>query len=132
MRTLAEAGRVLGALEQRVMEVFWAAGSLTVRQVGERLEGRPALAYTTVMTTTDRLFKKGLLARDKDGNAFVYRAAMTRDQLHRRIVEETVSGLIETSGDPVLAAFVDAAASVDEENLDRLERLIAKRRKAAP
>lgn len=131
MRTLSEAGRVLGALEERVMEVFWHAGPLAVREVCRRLKTRPPLAYTTVMTTTDRLFKKGLLSREKRGNAFIYQAAMTRDAFHRRIVEETVSGLIETSGDPVLAAFVDAAATVDEENLDRLERIIAARRRSA-
>lgn len=113
------------------MEVFWRSGPLSVREVCRRLRSRPPLAYTTVMTTTDRLFKKGLLARDKRGNAFIYRAAMTRDELHRRIVEETVAGLIERSGDPVLAAFVDAAATVDEENLDRLERIIAERRGGA-
>jgi len=130
MRTLAQAGRVLGALEERVMEVFWRTGPLAVREVCQRLKNNPALAYTTVMTTTDRLYKKGLLAREKHGNAFIYRAAMSRDGFHRRIVEETVAGLIERSGDPVLAAFVDAAATVDEENLDRLERIIAVRRGA--
>lgn len=128
MRTLAQAGRVLGALEERVMEVFWRTGPLAVREVCRRLKTHPPLAYTTVMTTTDRLYKKGLLAREKHGNAFIYRAALTRDEFHKRIVEETVASLIERSGDPVLAAFVDAAATVDEENLDRLERIIAERR----
>src|SRR3990172_1725101 len=102
MRTLAQAGRVLGPLEERVMEVFWSAGPLAVREVCWRLKSKPPLAYTTVMTTTDRLYKKGLLARQKRGNAFIYRVAMSRDEFHRRIVEETVSGLIESSGAPVL------------------------------
>ncbi len=113
------------------MRVMWArAEPLSVRDVCQHL-GKPELAYTTVMTTLDRLFKKGLLARDKDGNAFAYRAAMSRDEVHRRIVEETVSGLMAKSPDPVLQAFVDAAASLDEANLSRLERLIAARRKAS-
>jgi predicted transcriptional regulator len=130
MRSFSEAGRVLGALEERVMEVLWSAGPLAVREVGRRLKTRPALAYTTVMTTLDRLFKKGLLAREKAGNAFVYRAAMSRDDYHRRIVAEAVTGLIAKSAAPVLAAFVDAAADVDERNLARLERLIEERRRA--
>lgn len=54
MRTLAEAGRVLGALEEQVMAVFWISGPLTVREVCSRLKKRPRLAYTTVMTTTDQ------------------------------------------------------------------------------
>jgi predicted transcriptional regulator len=82
------------------------------------------------MTTLDRLFKKGLLAREKQGNAFVYRAAISRDAYHRRLIEEAVGALLARSADPVLAGFVDAAAASDEKNLGRLERLIAERRKA--
>jgi len=128
MRTFAEAGRVLGTLEQRVMELFWSEpGCLSVRDASHRL--RPRLAYTTVMTTLDRLFKKGLLAREKDGVAFRYRAGMSRDELHGRIVEETLSVLLAKGPEPVLAAFVDTAVNVDQANLARLERLIAVRRK---
>src|SRR5687767_10726975 len=112
------------------MDILWRATKpMAVRDVSKRLKGKPQLAYTTVMTTMDRLFKKGLLAREKEGTAFVYRAAMTRDDYRRRIVEETIGVLLEDSADPVLAAFVDAAASVDEDNLDRLERLIAEHRR---
>jgi predicted transcriptional regulator len=126
-------GHVLGPLEERLMEVVWrSAGPLTVREVCGRHRGPGAPVYTTVMTTLDRLFHKGLLSRYKVGNAFAYRAAMTRQDVHRRIVEETVSALIERSGDPVLAAFVDAAASANEENLQRLEKLIAAKRRSKP
>jgi predicted transcriptional regulator len=131
MRSFAEAGRVLGSLEERIMDVLWAAErAVSVREVCRQLRGRPALAYTTVMTTLDRLYRKGLLSREKDGNAFRYLAAMSRDEVHRRIVEETVTGLLEQGADPVLAAFVDTAASVDEDNLERLEQLIAQRRRS--
>jgi predicted transcriptional regulator len=120
--------RPLGALEERVREILWSAGPLPVRDVATRLGGR--LAYTTVMTTLDRLYKKGLAARAKDGSAFVYRAALERDAYHRRVVEETVAGLLARSSEPVLAGFIDAAAAVDEENLRRLERLIAARKRS--
>lgn len=129
MRTIAEAGRVLGTLEERVMASVWnASAPVSVREVVDRL-GRPRLAYTTILTTMDRLYKKGLLSRERDGIAFVYRAAMSRDDLHGRIIEETVSSLLAKGRDPVLAAFVDVAASVDEANLARLERLIAAKRR---
>jgi predicted transcriptional regulator len=117
----------LGDLEERVMEVVWREGPATVREVAQRL-GRKR-AYTTVMTTLDRLHRKGILEREKKGNAFHYRAAMTRDEFHRAVVETAVSTLLAKSSDPVLAGFVDAAASVDEKNLARLEQLIARRRR---
>lgn len=109
------------------MEVLWRGGPATVREVARQLGNRRA--YTTVMTTLDRLHTKGLVARDKEGNAFHYRAALTRDEFHRAVVEATVSSLLSKSIDPVLAGFVDAAVSVDEKNLARLEKLIAKKRR---
>ena len=109
------------------MELVWRADALAVRDVVRALGAK--LAYTTVMTTLDRLFKKGLLAREKEGNAFVYRAALSRDDYHRRMVEDAVGALLAKSAVPVLAGFVDAAAASDEKNLARLERLIAERRR---
>lgn len=118
----------LGKLEQRLMAILWRGEPLAVRDVLDELGDKRA--YTTVMTTLDRLFKKGLLARDREGNAYVYRAAMTRDAYHRAVVEDAITGLMQESAGPVLTAFVDTAASLDEENLERLERLIAEKRRA--
>ncbi len=109
------------------MAVLWRDGALAVREVASKLGGR--LAYTTVMTTLDRLFKKRLLARDKVGTAFVYRPAQSRDEYHRGIAEHAMAALLARSSEPVLVGFLDAAA-VDDDNLDRLAELIARRRKA--
>jgi len=130
MKTRIKAIRPLGSLEDLVMQILWRTGPLSVREVNQHL-GANALAHTTVMTTLDRLFKKGLLSRAKDGVAYIYRAALSRDEFQQRLVEATVSGLMSQGGDaePVLAAFVDAAADLDEENLARLEALIAERRR---
>lgn len=128
MRTFEDAAHVLGTLEERLMDLLWeASGPLCVRAVCERLGG--ALAYTTVMTTMDRLYKKGLLARERRGQAFEYWPAMGRSDYHQKVVAAAMAPLLETSSAPVLAAFVDLAAEVDEGNLDRLEALIAAHRK---
>lgn len=127
MRSFDDASRVLGELEQGVMELLWEVAPLAVREVQGRVaEGR--LAYTTVMTTLDRLYKKGLLGRDKVGLAFVYRPAIDRHEYQRRIVEAAVGPLLEHGARAVLAAFVDVAAE-NEDHLRHLEELIAARRK---
>lgn len=112
------------------MSILWQGEPMVVRQVVARLQGE--LAYTTVMTTLDRLYKKGLLARDRAGNAFVYRPAMTRDEYHQSLVEQTVGALMARSAGPVLAAFVATAAELDEDNLQTLEELIAEHRSKKP
>jgi|SRR5678815_2046289 predicted transcriptional regulator len=122
--------RSLGELEERVMTILWQEHPLSVREVCTRMK-RSRLAYTTVMTTLDRLHKKGLLARTRQGNAFLYLPAIDRAEYQRRVVETALAPMFDQGAAPVLAAFVDLAAEVDEANLARLEQLIAahKRRK---
>lgn len=111
------------------MTIVWEAGeAMSVRDVCERVK-RSKLAYTTVMTTMDRLHKKGLLARTKQGNAFLYLAALSRDEYQRRIVESALAPMFEHGAAPVLAAFVDVATKLDESNLATLERLIAEHKR---
>src|SRR5450759_169099 len=72
----------LVVLESKVMEVLWNASSpLSVRKVHDSLSASADLAYTTVMTVLDRLAKKHLLLRDRDGKAWLYRTAASREQL---------------------------------------------------
>ena len=119
----------LGKLEQQIMDVLWTSGATaSVRDVCEALRDR-RLAYTTVMTTLDRLFRKGILQRERQSGAYLYHPVLTRDEHERSLVEGAVSELLAHSADNVLAAFVDLAVKLDDENLDRLERLLEKRRR---
>ncbi len=65
----------LGPLEQEVMDAVWKLSAANVRDVVGQME-RP-LAYTTVMTTLDRLYKKGLLSRETTERAFLYSPKLT-------------------------------------------------------
>ena len=123
-------GPVLGALETEVMEAVWEeGGELSVRDVHARFEAR--LAYTTVMTTMDRLYKKGLLGRRKDGRAFLYAARLSRRQFALDAGAGVFLGLLDREGEPALSFLVDAVTERDRELLDALERLVrAKKRQA--
>jgi len=120
----------LGALEFAVLEHVWAAGPCDVKAVHRTLGSRRGITLNTVQSTMERLFRKGLLAREKVSHAYVYSPRHTREELGARMVEEVVSQFLKGEAAPTLAAFVDLAARTDEANLDRLERLIAERRKA--
>ena len=120
----------LGSLEREVMDVVWEAGETTVREVQAVLPRR--VAYTTVMTTLDRLFKKGFVARSRAGRAFVYRALRTRQQTEAAVASGMVSGLF--SGDaamPILSNLVDAVGSQDDgvDLLNALEEMVRDKRR---
>ena len=122
----------LGSLEREVMAVVWNHDEISVRDACAQLGS--AVAYTTVMTTMDRLFKKRLLARRKVGRAFVYTAAATRDQLEGAVASELVQSLLHQHGGeplPLLSSLVDAVSDRDRALLDELERLIHEKRRAA-
>jgi predicted transcriptional regulator len=89
------------------------------------------ITLNTVQSTMERLFRKGLLSREKVSHAYVYSARQTREELGARVVEDVVARLLRGEAAPVLEAFVDLAARTDEANLDRLERLIAMKRKGS-
>jgi len=122
---------VLGSLETQVMECLWASDhAMSVREVTHRLNG--PWAYTTLMTTLDRLFKKGLASRDPRGRAFEYRASISRTDLGVQAVTTAVSELDSNSqaSDLALAALVDAIESQNPEWLDSLDRLVREKKKA--
>ena len=115
----------LGELEQIVMDAVWEYPPSTVREVADRMRGDADRAYTTVMTTLDRLHKKGLLDRQKDGLAWRYRSTIDRPAFERRVADELAAELV-AHGETGLAALVDATE--DERLLERLAQLVARRR----
>ncbi len=120
----------LGKLEREVMELVWQGGDTTVREV-QRALPRP-VAYTTVMTTLDRLFKKGFVARSQSGRAFVYRALRSRQQTEAAVASGIVSGLFSgSSAMPILSNLVDAVGSQDDgpDLLNALEEMVRDKRR---
>ena len=82
----------LGRLETEVMRVLWTASELAVRDVQARLER--TIAYTTVMTTLDRLFKKGFVTRRLEGRAFLYTAAVAQHEIEATLTTGLVGELL--------------------------------------
>ena len=122
---------VLGPLETQVMEILWTRGESNVHDVVSELAAQKR-AYTTVMTTLDRLFKKGLLERRKAQRAVEYSPRLSRQQWesHRAgdLVASFLSGPQSSSGE-LVSCLVDAVAQRDEALLDELEKKIKLRRR---
>lgn len=119
----------LGKLERAVMEEVWKRHETSVRDVYTAFNEQ--IAYTTLMTTLDRLYKKSLLSRRKDGRAFVYSPRVTHDELERGITVDLIEELITSATEvrPILSCIVDSVSERDTELLDELERLVKEKRK---
>jgi predicted transcriptional regulator len=120
----------LGQLETALMRIVWDHPSVTAREVCDRLTGQRERAYTTVMTTLDRLHRKGVLDREKDGQAWRYAARLGRSEFERALADQLAVKILADHGDTALSAFVDAVEQVDQALFDKLAQLVAKRQSA--
>lgn len=120
----------LGKLEREVMDEAWLRGEVSVRDAHRAFDER--IAYTTLMTTLDRLYKKGLLNRRKEGRAFLYSPRVSPEQLEQGVAEDVIDDLLgrgAQSVEPVLACIVDAVSEHDRALLDELDRLVQEKRR---
>lgn len=125
-------GQTLGPLEVRVMDEFWARGAATVRHL---VEAFPGVAYTTLMTTADRLYRKGLLVREREGRAFRYRPRWNRAEFHLRLASSAIATFLpgdQRSLRPLISLFVDEVSRRDHAMLDELERLVQRKKAGQP
>lgn len=122
-------GTQLGPLEQQLLSTLWLRGNATVREILDA--GNIKLAYTTVMTTLDRLYKKQLLERTAEGRAFRYSPKYTQEQLERAAIGETIRDLLGSgaSASLPLSYLVEAVSEHDVALLDDLQRLLDQKRR---
>ena len=125
----AQLESIFGPLEIRVLGALWARnGEACVRDLQPEF---PGVAYTTLMTTLDRLFRKGTLSRAKRGRAFYYVPKATQEQMMSELAGSTLKTLLPGNPSamrPILSMFVDTVGQRDEAMLDELEALVRERR----
>lgn len=115
-----------------MLEALWRhPGETSVRNLKESF---PGVAYTTLMTTLDRLYKKGILERSKRGRAFLYVTRFTRTGLRTYLAADAFDSLLGSGSSPralrpLLSTFVEAVSRRDALLLDELEEMIRAQRR---
>lgn len=120
---------MMGPLERRIMNLLWSRGELTVRGIHHAFDEE--LAYTTVMTTLDRLFKKGLLDRRLEGRAYYYTPCVSESEMGRVAARGLIDQLLEHTTRPseiLISCIIEAVTESDQQLLDEVDRLIRKKK----
>jgi predicted transcriptional regulator len=119
----------LGPLETEILHIIWELGSVTVKDVHDRILSDPnrELAYTSVTTVLRRLTEKGWLACDKQGRAFYWRPLVTKQQAEAIVAHEQLHRFLAVGNPDVVAAFAD---SLDQASCEQIQA-IAQRLKSA-
>jgi predicted transcriptional regulator len=121
---------LLGDLEASVMEFLWDGGEGEAKSVHRALGKRRGITLNTIQSTLKRLFEKGLLERDKVSHAHVYRPAADRETFQRGALGQLIGRLLGGEADAMVSAFVDLTERAGPKHLERLEKLVAERRRA--
>lgn len=125
----------LGDLERSVMETLWDVGDgwLTVRDVHDVLAGGRDIAYTTVMTVLDRMSRKGLVEREREGRAWRYRPTQSRGAMTAEVMRQALGEFAEETNRhdraAALVAFVGEASAEDRKALS--DALVALERRTS-
>ena len=122
-------GKVLGHLEQEVMDALWEKGEALGKDVFSEIKRHRQIAYTTVLTVLERLAKKGLVIKKRENEGYLFSAAYTRQEFSAMVSKEVIRGVIDLSVTNTLASFVDILADKDPEELERLSSLIESKKK---
>lgn len=127
----------LGSLEQVIMTHIWHCphdGCLAA-DVQAALEPTRPLALTTVLTTLDRLQKKGILRREREGKAYRYWATVIEEELQQRIVDSVLGNLLTLFPRAVATYFARpeegaAAGAAAQQRLAALARQVEEMQRA--
>ncbi len=122
---------VLGELELAILEHLWAERESDVASAHATLGAPRSITLNTVGSALERLHRKGLARRWKVSHAYRYSAAVDREAFYARRMVEAAGGARALADAGLLAAFVDTVADLDERTLDRLERIIRRRKDEA-
>lgn len=114
----------LGELEKLVLKYFWQTKAADAKEVHAYFEKQRGGTLNTIQSTLDRLFKKGLLSRDKQGHAFQYRAAKQRKAFIGQLIKDITQDFTIGDEDSLLTAFVSLSSELNEGQMDELEKMI--------
>lgn len=118
----------LGELEKQVLQYLWNTQEADVKQVHAVLGLTRGISLNTIQSTLDRLFKKDLLNRTKQGHAYFYFAKVDRDALVAKLISNVTSDFVAEGEHSLIAAFSSASSNLDDAQLDKLEQLIEQQR----
>jgi BlaI family penicillinase repressor len=116
----------LGDLELEILNVLWARGPSTVREVLDALPRRPRPAYTTILTMLRLMHEKGYLDRDERGKAHVYSARLREANVKRGLLRGLLDRAFGGSAEALLVRLLQDER-LSREELDRVKRLIAEK-----
>ena len=114
-------------LELQILKLVWREGEVTVRHLRELLAADSRdLAYTSVMTMTGIMTDKGYLRRRREGKGYIYRPAISEEDISRDMMGDLVKRVFDGSARAAMVNLLEMG-QIDEEEIEDLRRLLDER-----
>ncbi len=120
--------QVLGTLEKDIMEVLWQRGESSVKNILDIFSADRDVSYSTIITVTNRMAKKGLLKKRKVRKAYFYKPTHTREQFYELVSKKVVEGVSGFSLQTAIVHFIDYMAQIDPDKIEYFSKLIESKR----
>ncbi len=109
--------------ELEILQILWAEGECTVREIYEKLKDKRNIGYTTTLKTMQIMFDKGILSREKSKRTHLYRAEVKKDETERVMVSKLLNSVFEGSAVKLVMRALGSNKASKEE-LDKIKDLI--------
>jgi predicted transcriptional regulator len=126
---MPEAAPLQGELQVQIMAALWRIESGTVEDVRMAMPARYRSAYNTVQTVLNRLSDRGLLRRDRKGQAYVYRPAMSEGEYLTRSIRQSLAGASSDARETALAQLIGGLQDNELAALRERGKELARKRK---
>lgn len=107
------------------MDLVWKESSCTVREVHQKLKS-DKLAYTTVATIVQRLYKKGLVEKKEQGKAFIFSPKLSKESYSKKLAKRFMHGFFDSFGNTAITAFAESVDQLPKERRNYLLKLLKK------
>ncbi len=115
----------LGDLELQIMNIVWdRKRPCSVSEIHETLYPENKRAYTTIMTVMGNLYKKGVLKREKEGNAYLYTPAMKKEEVARGVIKKITRGFFKNNVMEFFSCFLKSGDNLKAHEIEELKKKV--------
>jgi len=116
--------KTISSLEQQVMDIIWELKECSVRDVLTKLKKNKSIAYTTVATLFNRLEAKGLIKKQEQGKAYIYKPILSKKSYSKNLAQSFLKTFVSSFGDTAIASFAESIEELPKEKREYFLKLL--------
>ena len=118
----------MGVVQMRIMNVLWALGRASARQITEELNKNEPIAHSTVQTLLRGLMDKGAVTYETEGRTFVFKPAVAADKVRKSATRDLLQRVFDGSARELVSHLLKNE-KLSPQELDEIKKLVNEKAK---